>query len=84
MVRNEFPLVSLDFLFGDVTRRFWLGEYKSIAAVEQDVVSRLGCTVGGGEDRRQNALIKNGCVEDPMLIAECEEFIANQARGSNC
>ncbi|KAL2022098.1 hypothetical protein VTK56DRAFT_6142 [Thermocarpiscus australiensis] len=84
LIRNEFPLVSADSLFGAVTRRCWHGKYASIAAVERDVLSRLGRTVAEDEALRQEALIKNDAVQYPMLKAECEEFIAKQAPRRVC
>lgn len=84
LIRNEFPLVSADPLFGEVTRRCWLGEYGSIAAIEQDVLSQLGRNVAEGEGLRQKAFIKDDAMKYVMLRAECEEFIAKQALGGIC
>jgi serine/threonine protein kinase len=79
LARNEFPLVSADRLFGEVTRRCWLGEYASIAAVERDILSRLGRTVAEGEELRREALIKDDTLL--RLRAECEEFVAKHTLG---
>ncbi|KAK4044837.1 kinase-like domain-containing protein [Parachaetomium inaequale] len=79
LARNEFPVTSADRLFGGVTRRCWLGEYASIAAVEQEVICRLGRTVAEGEAPKLQALIEDDAVL--KLRAECEEFVAKQALG---
>jgi hypothetical protein len=60
-----------------VIRKCWHGEYGSVAAVEKDVLSRLGRTVGGGEALRQKELISED-TEQYLLRAECKEFIAKE------
>lgn len=72
LIRNEFPLVSPDVLFGEVMRGCWLSEYGSIAAVKQDILRQLGQDVTRGE-----SAVKED--KDLVLRAECENFIANQA-----
>lgn len=83
LIKNEFPSVSADPLFGDVTARCWHGEYASIASVEQDVLSRLGRSVAKDKALRQ-AAIEEIATQYPLLRAECEEFVAKQARGRSC
>lgn len=80
LIRNEFPPVSSDHLFGEVTRQCWLGEYESVAAVELDVLSRLGWTDTGAEARGLEALNKEDAARHLVLRAECEGFIAGQVR----
>lgn len=80
LIRNEFPPVSSDHPFGEVTRRCWLGEYGSVAAVERDVLSRLGRTDTGAEARRLEALNKEDAARHLVLRAECEELIAREVR----
>ncbi|KAK3324207.1 kinase-like domain-containing protein [Cercophora scortea] len=78
LARNEFPSVSADALFGDVTKRCWHGEYTSIASIEQDVLSRLGRSVAQEEALRRAAL-EEMAAEYPVLRAQCEEFVATKA-----
>lgn len=42
LIRNEFPSVSADRLFGEVTRSCWHGNYGPIATIEQDTLSWRG------------------------------------------
>lgn len=74
LIRNEFPSVSADPLFADVTKSCWYGKYASIAAVEQDVLSRLGRSVAEDEALR-DAAIEDIAAQYPLLRAECEEFV---------
>jgi hypothetical protein len=79
MARNEFPPVSEDLLFGEVMMKAWHGEYGSMAAVEEDVLTRLGRTMAEGEALRLEALSKGDVQLYQTLRAECEEFIAKEA-----
>ena len=73
LVRNEFPSVSEDPLFGEVTRKCWYGEYESVVAVERDVLSRLGRTDEGDDETKES--FEEYC----LLRTECDEFMRNMA-----
>lgn len=78
-MRNEFPSVSADPVFGDMTTRCWHGEYASIASVQQVVLSLLGQSVAKDEALMQ-AAIEEIAAQYPLLRAECEDFVAKQTR----
>ncbi|KAK4097769.1 kinase-like protein [Parathielavia hyrcaniae] len=80
LIRNEFPSVSADPVFGDVTMRCWHGGYPSIASVQQDVLSQLGRSADK-DGALMQAVVEEIAAQHPLLRAECKEFIANQARG---
>ena len=82
MTRGEFPSVLQDALFGEVTAACWHGEYVSIAAVEQDILSRLGRSPVKEGALRQ-AAVEEMAAQYVMLRAECEEFVVKQARARN-
>ena len=82
LMRNEFPLVSEDRVFGDVTTRCWHGQYASVASVHQDDLSQLGRIVAEDEALMQ-ASIKEVAAQYPLLRAECLEFVAKQACGGS-
>ncbi|KAK4032764.1 hypothetical protein C8A01DRAFT_50512 [Parachaetomium inaequale] len=80
LIRNKFPSVSVDLVFSDVTTRCWYSEYPSIASVQQDVLSQLGRSIDK-DGALMQAVIEEIAIQHPLLRVECEEFIANQARG---
>ena len=41
LIKNMFPSTSADTLFGNLTQKCWRGDYESMGAVEQDVLSFL-------------------------------------------
>ncbi|KAL2198265.1 kinase-like domain-containing protein [Corynascus similis CBS 632.67] len=77
LIKNEFPSVSADSLFGDVTTRCWHGEYVSIASVEQDVLSQLERSIATEEALRQ-AAIEEIAAQYPLLRDECEETLQSR------
>ncbi|KAK4118377.1 hypothetical protein N657DRAFT_583768, partial [Parathielavia appendiculata] len=79
LMRNEFPSVSEDTVFGDAMMQCWHGEYASIASVQQDVFSRLGRSVAEDEALMQAAM-ERMAAQYSLLRAECEEYMTKQAR----
>lgn len=70
LIKSEFPSTTEDILFGDITRKCWLGEYVSIAAVDKDVES---CFESG------SGISAEVCDETSgLLLAECKEFLARE------
>jgi hypothetical protein len=70
LIKGEFPPTTKDALFGDVTKRCWMGEYVAITAVGKDVGSRFE----GG-----SGTLTGVCDEaSEPLLAECEEFLARE------
>jgi serine/threonine protein kinase len=81
LARNEFPPTSADPLLGDLITSCWFGKYESIAAVEKDVLRRLGRTVDSRADELdEEAVVVDGSEEFLSLRAECEAFIASHQR----
>jgi serine/threonine protein kinase len=79
LIMNEFPSTSADILFGEITRRCWHGVYESIGAVEQDILSQLGRSPAVGIHPKNMMLGQIGDIESLMLLAECEEFLAQES-----
>ncbi|KAJ4317760.1 hypothetical protein N0V84_007197 [Fusarium piperis] len=76
LIRNEFPDASGDEVFGEIIRKCWHGEYDSMRAVEQDILSRLGL------EEAQNDCSGMDQEFSSMLLAECKAFLEEESRKS--
>lgn len=73
LMRGEFPDPSNDSLFGEITSQCWLGTYKTVHAVEEEVVHRLQAKRGVQEVKNMLGFIN--LTLHLSLEAECDEFL---------
>lgn len=77
LMRDELPETSSDMLFGEITSQCWLGMFRSIHAVEEEVVRLLQAKRGAQVVDEMLGLINANLTSS--LDAECDEFLGKNS-----
>ncbi|KAF6807174.1 hypothetical protein CSOJ01_08362 [Colletotrichum sojae] len=78
IARIEMPPSEEDELFGDLIQDCWQGRYPSMAAMYEEIRSRV-CRELGPED----GVVGESHHETPDLVAQCEEFVVQGRARAN-